>query len=208
MDSKPSTIVASDSAAPRGRRAAGCAVGAHSLHPAFQSSAAASVSASPASSTDPAITTARRSDAAAHARAASAASATPPCTVTRRPCASARSAMRVRVLGALRVGRGGEHVRRDRGDLSDDSGGVLVGEHAEHDAPLVEVERFAQRRDQRTRAVRIVRGVHEHRGRGADQLQAAGRRRAAEALREDVAGDRAAIRRRRATPPRRWRGPR
>ena len=183
--------------AARGAGGAGAVVGAHSLHPAFQSSAAASASASPASTTDPAIDDGAaigcRRPRARRLRGVreTAVHRSPADRAPRRGrrCASAS-------LGALRVGRGGEHVRRDRGDLRDDAGGVLVGEHAEHDAPLVEVERLAQRRDERARAVRVVRGVDEHRGRDADELQPAGRRRPAEAVREDVAGDRAAIRRR------------
>ena len=48
----------------------------------------------------------------------------------------------------------------------------------------------AQRRDERPGAVRVVRGIHEHRRADADQLQAAGRGRLRESLGQDVAGDR------------------
>ena len=53
-----------------------------------------------------------------------------------------------------------------------------------------------ERRDERARAVRVVRGVDEHGRADPDELEAAGRGRLAEALGEDVAGDRAVSRRR------------
>ena len=47
-----------------------------------------------------------------------------------------------------------------------------------------------ERRGQGSRAVRVVRGIDEHRRRDADELQAPGRDHLCEALCQDVAGDR------------------
>ena len=46
----------------------------------------------------------------------------------------------VGVVRPLRLGGRGEDVRGERRERRDDARSILVGEHAEHDAPFVEVE--------------------------------------------------------------------
>ena len=46
----------------------------------------------------------------------------------------------IRLLGSLGVGRGREHLGDGREQSVDDAGGVLGGEDAQHEPPLVEVE--------------------------------------------------------------------
>lgn len=64
-------------------------------------------------------------------------------------------------------------MRRSRCQFGDDAGGVLVGEHTEHQAPFVEVEAVVQSLRECLGAVRVVSRVDDH-GRGdAEQLQPA-----------------------------------
>ncbi len=148
------------------------AAGAHARHPASSPPPPRGSSASPASTIEPAITTARRSEDAAHSRAASTASA---------------SGVHARAASALldEVGDGiasaARRVRRRREprDLAAAARrrcpGILVGEHTEHETPLVEVEAVVERTGERGRTVRVVRGITTTGRRDADQLQPARR---------------------------------
>ena len=202
MISNPSTIEARLCRTERGAggRSAGCAalrrrgrawasVASLMRDPSPRSAAIAM--ASPTSAIEPVTTTARFGASAAHARASSRASSSrsTACTrsaPTRAATAAARSAASRARSESGRVTRNEPPVRASTATMPV---GVLVGEHAEHEDDLVEVEVLVERGDERLGAVRVVRGVDDHRRVAGDRLQAARRRRGGEALVHDLVGE-------------------
>ena len=130
--------------------------------------------ASPTSPIEPVTTTARFGASAAQARASSSASSSRSTACTRSAPTRAGDG-RGEVGGVARaigVGSGDEERAAGAGEHGGDALGVLVGEHAEHEDDLVEVEVLVERGDERLGAVRVVRGVDDDRRVGGDRLQA------------------------------------
>ena len=129
--------------------------------------------ASPTRVIEPVTTTARRGCLRAHSRACSH-RVLERVVLVRRVLVRLVQHDRGELVDADRpIGRRPRHVEAlgDRRELGDDAVRVLVGEHAEHERPLVEVEVLGERVAQGGGAVRVVRGIHEHRRLDADQLQ-------------------------------------
>ena len=155
--------------------------------------------ASPTSAIEPVTTTARFGASAAHARASSRASSSrsTACTPVGADAGGDDRRERRRTSRARsELGPRDEERAARPGEDGDDAVGVLVGQHAEHEDDLVEVEVLVERRDERLGAVRVVRGIDDHRRVGGDRLQPARRGRGGEALVHDLVGETHRIRRR------------
>ena len=66
-------------------------------------------------------------------------------------------------------------MRRNLAKRVDDTGGILIVQHTDDQAPLIEVKRLTQCGCQGARAVRIVAGVNQDGGFDANELKSTGR---------------------------------